>query len=81
MMQKAQPLLHPSAIFKMCIRDRAKKAAEDAEAGVAIPETFKDYLDKWVYSVKDNDELLDKVGGAQLMRLKNEPHLGYSTRH
>ena len=60
---------------------KAKKAAEDAEAGVAIPETFKDYLDKWVYSVKDNDELLDKVGGSRLLRLKNEPHLGYSTRH
>ena len=25
--------------------------------------------------------LLDKIGGARLMRLKNEPHLGYSTRH
>ena len=48
---------------------------------MAIPESFKDYLDKWVYSVKDNDELLDKVGGSRLLRLKNEPHLGYSTRH
>ena len=60
---------------------KARKAAEDAKAGAAIPETFKDYLDKWVYSVKDNDELLDKIGGSRLMRLKNEPHLGYSTRH
>ena len=60
---------------------KAAKAAEDAANGTAIPETFKDYLDKWVYSVKDNDELLDKIGGARLMRLKNEPHLGYSTRH
>jgi glutaconate CoA-transferase subunit A len=60
---------------------KAAKAAKDAADGVAIPETFKDYLDKWVYSVKDNDELLDKVGGSRLLRLKNEPHLGYSTRH
>ena len=60
---------------------RAKKAADDAAAGTAIPETFKDYVEKWVYSVKDHDELLDKIGGARLMRLKNEPHLGYSTRH
>ena len=59
----------------------AAQAADDAAAGVAVPETFKDYLDKWVYSVKDNDELLDKIGGSRLMRLKNEPHLGYSTRH
>ena len=61
--------------------EKAAKAAKDAEDGVAFPETFKDYLDKWVYSVKDNDELLDKIGGSRLMRLKNEPHLGYSTRH
>ena len=60
---------------------KAAKAAKDAADGVAIPETFKDFLDKWVYSVKDNDELLDKIGGSRLMRLKNEPHLGYSTRH
>lgn len=60
---------------------KAKKAYEDAASGAAVPETFKDYLEKWVYSVKDNDELLDKIGGSRLMRLKNEPHLGYSTRH
>ena len=60
---------------------RARKAADDAKAGTAIPETFQDYLDKWVYSVKDHAELLDKIGGARLMNLKNEPHLGYSTRH
>ncbi len=47
---------------------RAKKAADDAAAGVAFPETFKDFLDKWVYSIKDQDELLDKIGGARLLR-------------
>ena len=61
--------------------EKAAAAAQAAADGTAIPETFKDYLDKWVYSVKDNDELLDKIGGSRLMRLKNEPHLGYSTRH
>ena len=60
---------------------KAQKAADDAAAGAAIPETFQDYLEKWVYSVKDHTELLDKIGGSRLMRLKNEPHLGYSTRH
>ena len=60
---------------------RAQKAADDAASGAKIPETFADYLDKWVYSVKDHSELLDKIGGYRLMRLKNEPHLGYSTRH
>ena len=51
----------------MCIRDS--------------PETFEDYLNKWVYGCKDQAELLDKIGGSRLMRLKNEPHLGYSTTH
>ena len=60
---------------------KAKKAAEDAAAGVKIPETFQDYLKKWVYSCEDQAALLDKIGGSRLMRLKNEPHLGYSTTH
>ena len=60
---------------------KAQKAAEDAAAGTLIPETFKDYLDKWVYSVADQPALLDKIGGSRLMRLKVEPHLGYSTTH
>ena len=60
---------------------KAKKAAEDAAAGVKIPETFKDYVEKWVYSCEDQAALLDKIGGSRLMRLKNEPHLGYSTTH
>ena len=58
-----------------------KKAADDAANGVAFPETFKDYLDKWVYGCKDQSELLDKIGGSRLIRIKNEPHLGYSTTH
>ena len=64
----------------------AKEKAKAEKKGLPYtapvnPETFKDFLDKWVYSVKDQDELLDKIGGSRLMRLKNEPHLGYSTRH
>ena len=42
------------------------------------PETFKDYLDKWVYSIKDNDDLLNKIGGARLAALRVVPGLGYS---
>ena len=60
---------------------KAAKAAEDAANGTAIPETFKDYLDKWVYSVKDYNDLLNKIGGARLMSLRNAPHLGYSVTH
>lgn len=60
---------------------KAQRAAENAAARMEVPETFQDYLIKWVYSVKDQAGLLDRIGGARLMRLKNEPHLGYSTTH
>ena len=60
---------------------RAAKAAADAESGAFVPETFKDYLNKWVYGCKDQAALLDLIGGSRLMRLKVEPHLGYSTTH
>ena len=61
--------------------EKAAKAAANAESGTLVPETFEDYLNKWVYGCKDHDALLDKLGGSRLMRLKNEPHLGYSTTH
>ena len=63
----------------------AKEKAKAEKKGLPYtapvdPETFKDYLDKWVYSVKDNDELLDKIGGARLAKLKVIPGLGYAKR-
>jgi glutaconate CoA-transferase subunit A len=74
--------------------DKASQYADDADAEAQLrkaaakkgeqydpsfkPETFRDYLEKWVYSVKDHDELLNKIGGARLMKLKNVPGLGYA---
>ena len=63
----------------------AKEAAKAAKKGLPYtapenPETFKDYLDKWIYGVKDNNELLDKIGGARLASLKVVPGLGYAKR-
>ena len=60
-----------------------KEAAKAAKKGIPYtapenPETFKDYLDKWVYSIKDNDDLLNKIGGARLAALRVVPGLGYS---
>ena len=49
----------------------AQKAFELAKSGEKIPETFKDFLEKWVYSCEDQPALLDKIGGSRLMRLKN----------
>ena len=61
--------------------ENAQKAFELAKSGEKIPETFKDFLEKWVYSCEDQSALLDKLGGSRLMRRKHEPHLGYSTTH
>lgn len=61
----------------------AAEAAKAEKKGVPYtapvnPETFKDYLDKYVYGVKDNDELLNVIGGARLAKLKVVPGLGYA---
>ena len=60
---------------------KAEQAAKDAADGTKIPETFKDYLDKYVYSCKTHEDLLNVIGGKRLTDLRVEPHLGYSTRH
>ena len=41
-------------------------------------ETFTDYLQKYVYSVANHKELLDKLGASRLIALKNVPGLGYA---
>lgn len=57
-------------------KEAAKKGVEYNPA--VKPETFQDFLEKWVYSVKDHEELLNKIGGARLTALKNVPGLGYA---
>ena len=43
-------------------------------------ESFKAYVKKYYYDVKDNDELLNVIGGARLAHLKVVPGLGYAIR-
>ena len=57
--------------------------AEALKKGIAYDpekqvETFVDYLEKYVYSVPDHAALLDKLGAARLIGLKNVPGLGYA---
>ncbi len=63
----------------------AREAEKAAKKGLPYkapvdPETFRDYLEKWVYGCRDNDELLDRIGGSRLARLKVIPGLGYAKR-
>lgn len=57
--------------------DKAMKEYDQASKEEA---SFKEYLKKYVYDVKDNDELLNVVGGARLAHLKVVPGLGYAIR-
>lgn len=41
-------------------------------------ELFQEYLDEWVYSVLTQEDYLDKVGAADLVRIKANPVLGYA---
>ena len=42
------------------------------------PESYRAYLDKYVYGVKDHQEYLEKVGGMSRMeKLRADPILGY----
>ncbi|MDD7593444.1 MAG: glutaconate CoA-transferase [Peptoniphilaceae bacterium] len=71
--------------------DKASKYADDEDAKAQMekknipydpdhkPETFRDYCEKWIYSVEDHDQLLDKIGGSRLAKLSITPGLGYST--
>ena len=42
-------------------------------------EDFKAFLDEYVYSVKDNDEFLEKIGINRLLKLKVSDGYGYAT--
>lgn len=56
-------------------------ALKEYDAASKTQETFKEYLDKYVYGVKNNNELLDKIGASRLVGLKVVPGLGYSERN
>ena len=41
-------------------------------------ETWATYLDEWVYGVESWDAYLDKIGGAQLARIRSNTVAGYA---
>jgi glutaconate CoA-transferase subunit A len=42
-------------------------------------DTFKKYLDDWVYPFETQEEYLEKVGITQLLKIKANPVVGYAT--
>ncbi len=60
--------------------EKAGKAAADAESGAKVPETFRDFCDKYVYGVKGHEEYLDLLGATRLIGLRNTPGFGYAAK-
>jgi glutaconate CoA-transferase, subunit A len=67
---------HPTSVYREYDYD-AEEIKRYVEA-TKTPQNFKDYLDKYVYGVKDHFEYLDLVGGLRRLRtLRADPILGY----
>lgn len=67
---------HPTSVYREYDydSDEIKRYVEAAKT----PRDFKNYLDAYVYGVKDHWEYLDRVGGLRrLQTLKADPVLGY----
>ena len=67
---------HPTACFGFYDYDpkhlnHYKKVAKDDDS-------FKEYLDEWVYGVADHEEYLNRVGAAALLDIKANPFVGYA---
>jgi len=67
---------HPTSVYREYDYD-AEQIERYVEAS-RTPETFRTYLDEYVYGVKDHWDYLEKVGGERrLSGLRADPILGY----
>jgi glutaconate CoA-transferase, subunit A len=67
---------HPTCVYREYDYD-ADEIDRYVEAQRS-PQSFRDYLDRYVYGVKDHWEYLDLVGGLRRLRaLRADPILGY----
>jgi glutaconate CoA-transferase subunit A len=83
------PFIHVSAVVHVpygaypssCYRYYDYDPAQLSEFAKAAKDdgTFKAYLDKFVYGVKDHQGLLDRIGTDRLAKIKADPRTGYAT--
>jgi acyl CoA:acetate/3-ketoacid CoA transferase alpha subunit len=67
---------HPTSVYREYDHD-AEQVKSYVE-GTRTPESLREYLDRYVYGVKDHWEYLDRVGGMRrLNSLRADPILGY----
>jgi acyl CoA:acetate/3-ketoacid CoA transferase alpha subunit len=67
---------HPNSMYG--VYDYDAEHIKLYASATQTPESFQDYLEKYVFSVKTHEEYLKKVGGDELLkRIKANPKLGY----
>jgi acyl CoA:acetate/3-ketoacid CoA transferase alpha subunit len=67
---------HPTSVYR--VYDYDAWQIENYVHATSSPETFKIYLDEFVYGVKDHWEYLERMGGMKhLESLRADPILGY----
>jgi glutaconate CoA-transferase subunit A len=67
---------HPSQCCKYY--DYDKQFYFDYDEYGKTAESFRSFLDEWVYGVRNHDEYVDKLSASRLLKLKTTPGLGYA---
>lgn len=67
---------HPTSVYREY--DHDAEQVKGYVEGTRTPESLREYLDRYVYGVKDHWEYLERVGGMRhLNSLRADPILGY----
>jgi glutaconate CoA-transferase subunit A len=67
---------HPTSVYREY--DYDSKAIEEYVEASKTPESFKEFIDRTVFAVKDHEEYLKVMGGKTNLRsLRADPALGY----
>jgi glutaconate CoA-transferase subunit A len=68
---------HPTGVFGYY--DMDGRFISDYHLKSRTKETFKAWVDEWVFGMKDHNQYLDKIGGSRLTSLRSNSALKWST--
>lgn len=67
---------HPAQCYNYYDYDREMLMEYDTAS--KTDESFKEFVNKWIYSTKNHDEYIDNIGAKRLLDLKVVPGYGYA---
>lgn len=67
---------YPTACYRYYDYDTAY--LNEYRASAQSDDSYSHYLDKWVFGVREHQELLDRVGAERLDRIRANPETGYA---